>query len=130
MDYLPYIIDLIEELDFNIKVLCLDIEFYSVDVFEFLQNKDIPHITPGVRRGKTIKQLLKGRKARSAEYIMKNAQKKEVHLDIVIDVKYLKGKRRKYGCENLAFVFMELNGLKGRLVTSTEDGLLSSHHIG
>ncbi len=104
VDYLTYFIDLIEELNFNIKVLCLDREFYSVDVFEFLQNKDIPHITPVVRRGKTIKQLLKGRKARSAEYVMKNAQKKEVHLDIVIDVKYMKGKRGNYGCENLAFV--------------------------
>ncbi|WP_319506573.1 ISH3 family transposase [uncultured Methanolobus sp.] len=104
VDYLTYFIDLIEELNFNTKVLCLDREFYSVDVFEFLQNKDIPHITPVVRRGKAIKQLLNGREARSAEYAIKNAQKKEVHLDIVIDVKYLKGKKGKYGCENLGFV--------------------------
>lgn len=104
VDYLTYFMNLIMKLNFSIKVLCLDREFYSVDVFEFLQHNEIPHITPVVRRGKEIKQLLDGRKAKSAEYVMKNAQKKEVHLDIVIDVKYLKGKRAKYGCENLGFV--------------------------
>ncbi|MDP2216701.1 MAG: ISH3 family transposase [Methanolobus sp.] len=109
VDYLTYFIDLIRKLNFNIKVLCLDREFYSVDVFKFLQNSEIPHITPVVRKGKQIKQLLDGRKARSAEYVMKNAQKKEVHLDIVIDVKYLKGKRSKYGCENLGFVAYGVN---------------------
>ena len=104
VDYLTNFIDMIKDLHFNIKVLCLDREFYSVDVFKFLQNKWIPHIIPLVRKGKEIKQLLIGRKARSAEYIMKNPQKKEVQLDIVIDVKYLKGKRNKNGCENLGFV--------------------------
>lgn len=80
-------------------------------------------------RGK-IKQLLDGKKTRSAEYIIKNAQKKEVHLDIVIDVKYLKGKRGKKGCETLVLLFMELTGLQERLVMSTEDGLLSNRLTG
>ncbi|WP_406661893.1 ISH3 family transposase [Methanolobus sp. ZRKC3] len=102
--YLTYFVGLIKNLNLNIKVLCLDREFYSVDVFEFLQNKGIPHITPVVRKGKEIKRLLIGRKARHAGYIMKNPQKKEVRLNIVIDVKYLKGKRNKNGCENLGFV--------------------------
>jgi putative transposase len=102
--YLNYFIDMINDIDLKIKVLCLDRGFYSVDVFEFLQNKGIPHITPVVRRGNEIKRLLIGRSARSAEYIMKNPQKKEVRLNIVIDVKYLKGKRDKKGCENLGFV--------------------------
>lgn len=104
VDYLTYFVDLIGKLNFNIKVLCLDREFNSVDVFEFLQNRNIPHIIPIVKRGNEVKQLLDGRKARSTEYVMKNAQKKEVHLDFVIDVKYLKGKRGKHGCENLGFV--------------------------
>ncbi|AKB28011.1 hypothetical protein MSSIT_1292 [Methanosarcina siciliae T4/M] len=34
---------------------------------------------------------------------MKNSKKK-ILLDIIIDVKYLKGKRDKKGCENLGFV--------------------------
>lgn len=44
LDYLTYFIDLIHDLSFNFKVLCLDREFYSVDVFEFLQNREVPHI--------------------------------------------------------------------------------------
>ena len=50
-----------------------------------------------------MKQILKGTKARCEQYVMKNA-KKRIHLAIVIDVKYLKGKRDKKGCENLGFV--------------------------
>lgn len=102
--YLNYFLDMINDLGLKIKVLCLDRGFYSVDVFEFLQNKGIPHITPVVRRGYKIKRLLIGRSAIYAEYIMKNPQKKVVRLDIVIDVKYLKGKRNKTGCENLGLV--------------------------
>jgi len=45
-----------------------------------------------------MKQILKGNKARSAQYVMKNSTKK-ILLDIIIDVKYLKGKRDKKGCE-------------------------------
>jgi len=33
-----------------------------------------------------------------------NGSKKKILLDIVIDVKYLKGKRKKRGCENFGFV--------------------------
>ncbi|MCM1986843.1 hypothetical protein KDK67_07530 [Methanococcoides seepicolus] len=68
------------------------------------QNKKIPHITPVVRRGKKIKKMLIGRKARNAQYTMENSEKKKIHLNIVVDVKYLKGKRGKNGCENLGFV--------------------------
>jgi putative transposase len=48
-------------------------------------------------------QILKGTKARSEQYVMKNSMKK-ILLDIIIDVKYLKGKRGKKGRENLGFV--------------------------
>ncbi len=108
--YLNYFLDMINYLDLKIKVICLDRGFYSVDIFEFLQNKGILHITPVVRRRRrrrrrnTVMRFLIGRSARSVEYILKNLQKKEVRLDIVIDVKYLKGKRNKKGCENLGFV--------------------------
>jgi putative transposase len=107
--YLTYFMDLIKKLNFKIKILCLDREFYSADVFEFLQKKEIPHITPVVRKGKVIQQMLIGRKARSDEYVMKNSHKKEIRLNIVIDVKYLKGKRGKKGCENLGFVVYGIN---------------------
>lgn len=75
----------------------------TIDVFEFLQKNNILHIVPVVKKGKKMKQILKGTKARCEQYVMKNA-KKRIHLAIVIDVKYLKGKRDKKGCENLGFV--------------------------
>lgn len=108
VEYLSHFINLIKELNFKIKVLCLDREFYCIDVLEFLQKNNIPHIVPVVKKGKKMKQILKGKKARCEQYVMKNA-KKRIHLDIVIDVKYLKGKRDKKGCENLGFVVFGIN---------------------
>jgi putative transposase len=108
VEYLSHFIDLIKGLNFKVKVLCMDREFYCTDVFEFLQKNNIPHIVPVVKKGKKIKQILKGNKARCEQYVMKNA-KKRIHLDIVIDVKYLKGKRDKKGCENLGFVVFGIN---------------------
>jgi len=91
----------------KLKVLCLDREFCTVDVLLFLQKKNIPHIVPVVKRGNEIKRILDGRKARDARYVMKNPKDK-VQLLIVIDVKYMKGKRGKRGCENLGFVVHEV----------------------
>ena len=101
--YLTYFIDLIKSLNFGIKILCLDREFYSIDVFEFLKNLKIPHITPVVKKGDRIKKILTGTRNRFDTYLMKNSEK-EILLDIAIDVKYLKGKRGKKGRENLGFV--------------------------
>lgn len=103
VEYLCYFLDLIKRLNFKIRVLCLDREFYSIDVFEFLQSNGVPHIVPVVKKGEKMKQILRGNKARSTQYVMKNSKKK-ILLDIIIDVKYLKGKRDKKGCENLGFV--------------------------
>ena len=72
-------------------------------MFEFLQKNNVPHIVPVIKRGKKMKQILKGNKAQSEQYVMKNLKKK-ILLNIVIDVKYLKGKRGKKGRENLGFV--------------------------
>ena len=103
VDYLTYFLDLIKKMNLEIRILCLDRGFYSIDVFEFLQRNDVPHIVPVIKRGKQMIQILKGIKARSEQYVMKNSMKK-ILLDIIIDVKYLKGKRGKKGRENLGFV--------------------------
>jgi len=50
-----------------------------------------------------MNQIMKGKRARCGQYVM-NGHKKKICLDIVIDVKYLKGKREKKGCEKLGFV--------------------------
>ena len=106
--YLSYFIDLIKSLNFGIKILCLDREFYSINVFDFLKNLNIPHITPVVKKGDKIKKILTGNRNRFDTYLMKNSEK-EILLEIAIDVKYLKGKRSKKGHENLGFVVYGIN---------------------
>ncbi len=103
VEYLSHFIDLIKKLNFKIKVLCLDREFYCTDMFEFLQNNNVLHIVRVIKIGEQMKQILKGSKSRCEQYVMQGSRKK-ILLDIVIDVKYLKGKREKRGCENLGFV--------------------------
>jgi len=76
VEYFAYFIDLIKRLKFGIKVLCLDREFYSIPVFEFLRNHNIPHIVPVVKKGKKIKKILSGNKSRRDTYTMKNSKKK------------------------------------------------------
>jgi IS4 transposase len=63
VEYLSHFIDLIEELNLKIRVLCLDREFYCTNVFEFLQKNNIPHIVPVVKKGKKMKRILDGNKA-------------------------------------------------------------------
>ena len=91
VEYLKYFINQIKRLDFGIKIICLDREFYAVDVFDHLQKYNIPHIVPVVKKGYKIKEILTGNKSRMDTYTMKNSNKK-VDLDIAIDVKYMKGK--------------------------------------
>lgn len=104
-----YFMDLINKLNLMIKVLCLDREFNSIYLVELLQNEGIPFITPVVRNGKEIKQMFIGRKGRYAEYIMTNLLKKKILLNIVICIKYLKGKRSKKDCGNFGFVVYGVN---------------------
>ena len=129
VEYLSYFIDLINKLNFKIKVLCLDREFYSIDVFEFLQNNGVPHIVPVVKKGEQMKQILIGNKARSTQYVMKNSRKK-ILLDIIIDVKDLKGKREKRDVKTLVLLCLGSAGLQERSVQFTEEGLLLNHHTG
>jgi len=106
--YLDYFICLIENLGFEIEVLCLDREFYTREVFDFLQCCKIPHIIPVVEKGAKIKNIVNGKKKRFADYNM-TLYGRTIPLKIVIDVKYLKGRRGKCGSQNLAFVIFGLN---------------------
>lgn len=81
----------------------MDREFYSRDVFSFLQKNEVPHVVPVVKKGKRMKEIIDGIKKRCDTYTMNNTKGK-VELRLVIDVKYRKGKRGKNGCENLGFV--------------------------
>ncbi len=102
-------------------VLCLDREFYCTDVFEFLQKNTIQHIVPVVKKGKKMNQIMKGKKAWCEHYVM-NGHKKKIRLDIVIDIKYLKGKREKKRCVKTSGLwFLVSNSLQERSVLFIED---------
>lgn len=127
-DYLKYFIDLVKQIDLKINVLCLDREFYSREVFTFLQEKNVPHIVPVVKKGKRMNEILDGRKKRYATYTM-NSSKEKVELDLAIDVKYRKGKRGKNGCEISDLLFMELIGIQEKLAQLTGKDLRSNRLI-
>jgi putative transposase len=55
IEYLAHFIDCIERLNFNTKILCLDQDFYSRNVFELIEKQNVPHIFPAVRRGEETK---------------------------------------------------------------------------
>lgn len=129
VEYLSYFIDLINKLNLKIKVFCLDREFYSIDVFEFLQNNGVPHIVPVVKTGEKMKNILTENKDRGTQYVMKNSTKM-ILLDIIIDVKYLKRKRDKKDVRTLVLLFLESSGFQERSLQFTEEGLLFNCHTG
>ncbi|MBN2862657.1 MAG: ISH3 family transposase [Bacteroidales bacterium] len=107
-EYLDYFISLIDRMELEIEVLCLDREFYTREVIDLLQCCDIPYIIPVVEKGVEIKNIVKGRRQRYADYSM-NLYGRIIPLKIAVDVKYMKGKRGKSGSDNLAFVIYGIN---------------------
>ena len=103
VEYLRKCVEVIQELNVNVEVLCLDRGFYSKEVLSFLQNEDIPHIMPVKKYGAEMSALLVGNRARNATYTMKG-KGKPLDINIAIDVKYLQGKNGKYGNINLGYV--------------------------
>jgi len=105
--YIARCLDRISDLGFNIEVLCLDREFYTRRVIEFLQTVQIPFIIPVRKQGNRIKELLQGKKSRFVEYTMRG--KPALTLTIAITVKYQKGKGGKHGGVNLGYVVNRIN---------------------
>jgi putative transposase len=102
VEYIARCLDQISALGLKIKVLCLDREFYTYDVFSFLIQNQIPFIIPVKKQSEQMKELLKGTQSRYAEYQMDGEQ--PLNLTIAVAVKYPKGKRGKHCAENLGYV--------------------------
>jgi putative transposase len=100
--YIARCIDRISELGLTIEALCLDREFYTRRVIEFLQVVKIPFIMPVRKQGQRLKDLLTGKKSRYTTYTMRG--KPALQLTIAIVVKYQKGKCGKHGGVNLGYV--------------------------
>src|SRR5690606_15183740 len=67
-------LDAIFSRSFKIKVLCLDRGFYSIDVFNFLEERKIPFIIPIVKRGEKIKAVLNVSHSCYRDYTIHNAK--------------------------------------------------------
>jgi putative transposase len=96
-------VKIIDELGVKVKVLCIDREFYTHEVMSYLQSMDIPFIIPIKVQGNKMKEALKVRSSCCFDYIMNPTSKEPLHLNIVVCVKYLKGKKDKRGLEIHAF---------------------------
>lgn len=103
VEYIRKFLGILNDLNVNIAVLCLDRGFYSNDVFSFLQTENIPHIVPVRKQGKELKKILRGNRARYAHYTMMGTGE-PLDLTLAIDVQYLQGKNKKFGNVNLGYV--------------------------
>jgi len=103
VEYIQKFLAIINDLDVNIIVLCLDRGFYSNEVLSFLQSEKIPHIVPVKKHGKDLKKILRGNHSRYAQYTMMGT-KEPLNLTLAIDVHYLQGKNKKFGNINLGYV--------------------------
>ena len=103
VEYIQKFLAIINDLDVNIIVLCLDRGFYSNEVLSFLQSEKIPHIVPVKKHGKDLKKILRGNHSRYAHYTMMGT-KEPLNLTLAIDVHYLQGKNKKFGNINLGYV--------------------------
>jgi len=103
VEYIQKFLTIINDLEVNISVLCLDRGFYSAEVFSFLQKENIPHIVPVRKYGTELKRLLRGNHFRYAQYTMMGSGE-PIELTLAIDVQYLQGKNKKFGNVNLGYV--------------------------
>ena len=100
--YIAQRLDQITELGLKIEVLCLDREFYTRNVIEFLTQVQVPFIIPVRKHGRRMNQLLRGARSRYAEYQM-HGKPTRVQT-IAIAMKYAQGKRGIHRVENLGYV--------------------------
>jgi len=103
VEYIRKFLAIINDLDVNIAILCLDRGFYSIDVFSFLQTENIPHIVPVRKYGKDLRKILRGNHSRYAQYTMMGTGE-PLDLTLAIDVQYLQGRNKKFGNVNLGYV--------------------------
>lgn len=84
--------------------LYLDREFYTIDVINYLKDREIPFIIPCVARGKSggIRALLKGRKSYSTTYTMRSGEK-EATFQVNVVARHYRGRWNRHGMEYFAF---------------------------
>jgi len=104
IDAIEQCIELIRDIGLKIRCICLDREFYSGEIFQYLQKERIPHIIPVPKKGAKLNQNLSGKKSKTFKYTLNEKSKDPVELVITDCIVYLKGKKGKHGIEHHSFV--------------------------
>jgi len=130
VEYIRKFLAVINGAKVNIEILCLDRGFYSIDVFSFLQEENIPHVVPVRKHGQELKKILRGNHARYARYTMMGTSG-PLDLTLAIDVQYLQGKNQKFGNVNLGYVVhgIDWNPRRVYLVYKNRFAIESSYRI-
>jgi putative transposase len=109
-DTIDYLTNEIQNSGFKIKGLYLDREFYTVELINYLQNREIPFIIPCVKRGSSggIRKLFKGRKSYFTNYTV-CSKEDEATFQANVVVKYSNGKYGRKGIEYFAYAVYNMD---------------------
>ncbi len=105
-EVIDFLVKEVEYAGFQVETLYLDRGFFSVEVINHLQRREIPFIMPCVLRGKSggIRDLFVGRKSYLTQYTMRNINTKEkATFQVNVVVKYSQGKYGRHGIEYFAY---------------------------
>lgn len=109
-DVIAFLLNEVEEAGFEVRGLYLDKQFYTVEVINYLQGREIPFIIPCAPRGRSggIRNLFAGKKSYSTPYTM-HSKGKEATFQANIVVKYSKGKYGRHSLEYFAYAVYGLD---------------------
>ena len=130
VDYLKQCLDVIRTSKFRIRVLCLDREFYSVDIFSYLKSEDVPFIVPTKRHGTEMKRILSRTSSGFEDYTIKSGEK-SVDLTVAIAAINQMGKRKKKGRLALGYIIHGINKSPKQIMKTYKHrfGIESSYRI-
>jgi len=103
-DVIDFLLCEVAGIGLKVRCLFLDREFYTIDVINYLQEREVPFIMPCVQRGRSggIRNLLVGKKSYSTMYTMSSGGKQASFQTHVV-VKYSKGKYMRIGARRFAY---------------------------
>ena len=131
-DTIDFLLEEVEQAGFKIKGLYLDRQFFTVEVINYLHEKQLPFIMPCVPRGRSggIRNLFVGRKSYSAQYTM-HSKDGEATFQTNIVVKYSKGKYKRKGVKYFAYAVYDMDIPVKRMFKEYRKrfGIESSHKL-
>ena len=100
---LQRLLDRVQTLGIRCSRLYLDRSFCNVQVIRFLQSQPFVSILPVIRRGRSLKVLLKVNQSYQTQHTITNPKCGSVTFPLWVVCRYLKWRRGKKGIERLAY---------------------------